>query len=188
MAFDPDPDIGLELDSWLVRIVGGKVAASAGGKPQWKYVALLFIEPGPKFDKEFLYVPLRKLTPMSIITDVDRYFFEENRFCQMTEGLSEWTPEAINTMSRKASALTPRVPRNKEGAGKKGPHSGGTQQQPRRKRGRKTPSEAEESFSDGESERSALWSAADSDSAAPSTPPPSPPPTDEDSDVDVTDM
>ena len=177
MAFDPDPDNGLEpACSWLVRIVGGKVKASAGGKLQWKYVALLMFEPGPEFEKEFLYVPLRKLTPA---TDVFRSTFEENRFFQMTEGLLEWTPQAINTMSKEASALTPRVPRNKEGAGRKGQHSGRTQQQPRRKRGRKTQSEAEESFSDGESDRSTPWSAADSgDSAAPSTPPSS----DEDSD------
>ena len=58
----------------------------------------------------------------------------------------------------------------------------GAQQQPRRKRGRRTPSEAEESFSDDESEASASWSVADS--TAPSSAPPSLPPTDdEDSDM-----
>ena len=59
---------GSPVDTWLVRIVGGTVAGSAKGKPQWKYVALLksdeYDEASDTVQHNWYYSPLQKVTPL----------------------------------------------------------------------------------------------------------------------------
>jgi len=127
MAVDVE---GYAYDTWLVRIVGGPVGASAKGKAQWKYVALLTSDCDTFSDtvcQSWHYAPLQKLTPLAPIelgaepnTKVacNRAGTPKLSFnCSRHEGdrlLANWVPQAINTLSRKAGEATPRVKRPKK--------------------------------------------------------------------------
>jgi hypothetical protein len=122
MAVDAE---GSPVDTWLVRVVAGTVAGSARGKPQWKYVALLqsdeYDEATDTAYHNWYYSPLQKLTPLvpietssgKVACNADgtqKRSFNGNRHAA-DKALAAWVPQSINTLSRKAGELTPRVAR-----------------------------------------------------------------------------
>ena len=122
MAVDAE---GSPVDTWLVRIVGGTVAGSAKGKSQWKYVALLksdeYDEASDTAYHNWYYSPLQKLTPLvpietsggKVACNADgsqKRSFNGSRH-EADKALAVWVPQSINTLSRKAGELTPRVAR-----------------------------------------------------------------------------
>ena len=133
MAVDAE---GSQVETWLVRIAGAPVAGTAKSKPQWKYVALLISDSDPAVSESdpasdtldctwtWHYAPLQKLTPLSPIdtdngTVVYNYDGTPKRSYNGTRHhgdklLKDWVPQSINTLSKKAGGLTPRVKRAKK--------------------------------------------------------------------------
>ena len=101
---------GSPVDTWLVRIVGGTVAGSAKGKPQWKYVALLksdeYDEASGTVQHNWYYSPLQKVTPLVPIKTDDgkvacnadgrqKRSFNGGRH-EADKAHATWVPQSIN--------------------------------------------------------------------------------------------
>ena len=109
--------------TWLVRIIGGSIAGSEKGKPQRRYVALLYSDYDSSANEirdAWYYAPLRKLTPLGPIEIGGKVACNSRGKPKLSfncgrhaadKALAEWVPQSINTLSRKAGELTPRVPR-----------------------------------------------------------------------------
>ena len=101
-------------ETQLVRIISGSVAESAKGKPQKKYVVLLYA--GDQQQDRWYYAPMQLVKPLDdcVLFGEGGLFNGQNRWVRndyrhsADKALQKWTPQPIGTLARKAGELTPR--------------------------------------------------------------------------------